>query len=215
MPQSLLPLFPEEESQITGLLSFERRDGRIYYFHGGFPVFSHAEEDRPSFRMFTSQLTVNGNCKQVDIVRAFGVSPISVKRYVKKYREGGPAAFFQPARIRGPHVLTKEVVSQGQLLLNEGFSRSEVAKRLGIKSDTLSKAIRSGRWVEAVKKTTSEGVRKANGVEKMAKRRWGWGVREWSSGSARRQVNCKKPRHDLKRRWMCPMEGFCGRCQPC
>jgi transposase len=164
MPQALLPLFPEEETRITSLFWFEKRDGMVYYFHGGFPVFCHAEEDRQSFRMFTSQLVVNGNCKQVDIVRAFGVSEISMKRYVKKYREGGPAAFFQPTRARRPHVLTKEVMSEAQSLLNEGVSRSDVAKRLDVKSDTFSKAIRSGRLVEPVKKTMNESVRKANGV---------------------------------------------------
>ena len=164
MPQALLPLFAEEETQITSLLSFERREGMIYYFHGGFPIFCHAEQDQKSFRMFTSQLVVNGNCKQVDIVRAFGVSAISLKRYVKKYREGGLAAFFQPQRVRRPHVLTPEVLQEAQSLLNEGVSRCEAAKKLGVKSDTFSKAIRSGRLIEPVKKTKKGRVRKVSGV---------------------------------------------------
>ena len=164
MPQALLPFFAEETTLITSLLSFEKRDGFIYYFHGGFPVFCHAEEDRQSFRMFTSQLVVNGSCRQVDIVRAFGVSAISMKRYVKKYRWGGPGAFFQRPRARRPAVLTKEVVREAQSLLYEGLSRSEVAKELGIKLDTLSKAIRSGRVVEPVKKTMNAAARKASGV---------------------------------------------------
>jgi hypothetical protein len=42
------------------------------------PFFYHAEQDRKSFRLFTSQLVVNGNRWQVDIVKAFGISPISV-----------------------------------------------------------------------------------------------------------------------------------------
>lgn len=89
MPQELLPQFPEAgEGYITDLLSFQKREGMIYNFHGSFPVFCHAEEDEKSFRMFTSQLVVNGNCRQVNIVRAFGVTAISVKRSVKKYREG-------------------------------------------------------------------------------------------------------------------------------
>ncbi|RJP27586.1 MAG: helix-turn-helix domain-containing protein [Candidatus Omnitrophota bacterium] len=110
MPQELLPQFSVvEDGEITDLLSFQKREGMIYYFHGSFPVFCHAEKDRKSFRMFTSQLVVNGNCRQVDIIPAFGVSAISVKRAVKKYREGGTAAFYTPPRTRGASVLTTEM----------------------------------------------------------------------------------------------------------
>lgn len=58
------------------------------------PVFQHPEEDYASFRLFTSQLVVNGNAKQAEIVRAFNVSPSSVKRWVKKHREKGSEVFF-------------------------------------------------------------------------------------------------------------------------
>jgi hypothetical protein len=44
------------------------------------PVFQHPENDYSSFRLFMSQLVVNGNVRQVDIVRAFDVRTISVKR---------------------------------------------------------------------------------------------------------------------------------------
>jgi transposase-like protein len=163
MPQELLPQFTAtEEGEITDLLSFQKREGMIYYFHGSFPVFCHAERDRKTFRMFTSQLVVNGNCRQVDIIRAFGVSAISVKRAVKKYREGGTAAFYSPPRTRGASVLTPDVLKQAQELLSSGVKRAEVAKQLHVKSDTLSKAIRSGRLVEAKKKTKKTEAAKAN-----------------------------------------------------
>lgn len=153
MPQELLPLFPEGEGYITGLLSFEKKDRQIYYFHGGLPVFSHAESDTKSFRLFVSQLVVNGACRQVDIVKAFGISAISMKRYVKRYREGGSEAFFKKPKKRKPRVLTTEVVARAQVLLNEGRNWREVADELGIKRDTFSKALRSGRLVEVGKKT--------------------------------------------------------------
>jgi hypothetical protein len=96
MPQELLPLYPSAgEGYITDLLTFEKRDGTIYYFHGSFPIFSHAEIDRKSLRLFTSQLVVNGTCWQIDLIKAFGVSPISVKRAVKKHREGGGGSLLQ------------------------------------------------------------------------------------------------------------------------
>lgn len=161
MPQEFLPFFSESrEGGISDLLSFQKHGGSVYYFQGAFPIFNHPEEDRKSFRLITSQFVVNGRCKQMDIVRAFGVSPISVKRSVKKYREGGAAAFFQAPRTRGANVLTQEVLQQAQEFLNQGYGKAEVAKRLEIKPNTLHKAIRSKRLVEPVKKTRlTEGAK--------------------------------------------------------
>ena len=53
------------------------------------PLFQHPENDRRSFRMFTAQLICQGTCRQVEIVRAFGVSKNSVIRSVNTYRAGG------------------------------------------------------------------------------------------------------------------------------
>lgn len=155
MPQTLLPIFPSDSTPINDILYVQKRNGQVYYFHGCHPVFSHAEDDMKSFRMFTSQLVVNGNCKQVDIVRAFKISPISMKRYVKKYREGGVKAFFTTRRKRKPRVLTNEVIQRAEELLNEGKKHTEVAVELGIKRDTLYRAILSGR-VRVVKKKRNQ-----------------------------------------------------------
>jgi len=161
MPQTLLPIFPSEAIPINELISFCRRDGTIYYFHGTLPVFTHAESDMKAFRMYTSQLVVNGTCTQAELVRAFGISPISMKRYVKKFRAGGSAAFFALRRKRQPRVLTPEVLKHAQELLAEGQPRSAVARTLELKPDTLSKAVRAGRLVELLKKTTAP-AQKAN-----------------------------------------------------
>ena len=98
--------------------------------------------------MFTSQLVCHGLCKQSDIVRVFGVSGKSVKRYVAKYRQEGIAAFYQPRKTRGATVITNELILQAQERLSRGLSRREVADDLGIKYDTLRKAINQGRLRE-------------------------------------------------------------------
>ena len=162
MPQALLPIFPPEATPINELISFCKRDGTVYYFQGCLPIFSHAEGDRKSFRMFSSQLVVNGNCTQAELVRAFGSSAISMKRHVKKLRAGGSQAFFAPRRKRQPRVLTAEVLQRAQGLLAEGQPRTAVAKVLGIKLDTWSKAVRSGRLVEPLKKKTVPRAPRAN-----------------------------------------------------
>ncbi len=150
--QTLLPIFPAESTRINEILSFEKREGTVWYFHGCMPVFSHGEKDYASFNMYTSQLVVLGQCKQVEIVKAFGVSAISVIRHVKKYREGGPGIFFKVRSVRKSTVLTSEVLIRAQKLINEGKSSYEVSEDLCIKSDTLYRAIRSGRLVEFKKK---------------------------------------------------------------
>jgi predicted DNA-binding protein (UPF0251 family) len=52
-------------------------------------------------------------------------------------------------------VLTPAVLAEAQQLLDEGLEPAEVAARLGIKPDTFSKAVRSGRVHKGVKKTLS------------------------------------------------------------
>lgn len=150
MPQVLLPLIPEGASPISDLISVQRENRQWTYYQGISPFFEHAEDDQRSFRMITAQLVCHGTCQQVDIVRTFGVSANSVKRSVKKYREGGVLAFYEPRHVRGAPVLTHEVLAQAQVLIQSGCSRSEVAERLGIKYETLRKAINGGRLVEPV-----------------------------------------------------------------
>lgn len=131
----------------------------VEYFHGCLPVFCHPDDDMKSFRMFTSQLVANGNCRQVEIVKAFGISAISMKRYVKKYREGGPSAFFEERKKRSAPVLTPEIMEEAQRLLHEGVSKEDVAEALGVKKDTLSKAVRDGRLVAHKKKAKKQRPR--------------------------------------------------------
>ncbi|MCP4258006.1 MAG: hypothetical protein GY774_10830 [Planctomycetes bacterium] len=166
MPQQLLPIYNDEgqEGYITDILSYGKKDGSIYYFLGAYPIYSHPIEDLKSFRLITSQFVVNGRCKQIDLVKAFGVSPISIKRYVKKYRENGAEAFFTPKRSRGAHVLTPKVLEQAQDLLNQGSTPSEVADRLNVIKNTLKKAIRSGRLLEPVKKNQKKEAARVKGA---------------------------------------------------
>ena len=162
MPQTLLPIFPTEATPINDLISFCKRDGAVYYFHGCLPVFTHAESDLKSFRMYSSQLVINGTCTQAELVRAFGISSISMKRHVKKLRAGGSQAFFSTRRKRKPPVLTPEVLQHAQELLAQEQPRSAVAKALNIKLDTLGKAVRAGRLVERSKKKTAPSAPRAN-----------------------------------------------------
>jgi transposase-like protein len=117
----------------------------VSYFYGTLPVFTHDAKDVKSFRLFTSQLYLEGKVKQADLVRVFGVSAISVKRAVKRLQREGPGGFWRPRPKRGPSVLTAAVLGQVQALLDQGCSLQEVAQELSLKYDTLQKAVRAGR----------------------------------------------------------------------
>jgi transposase-like protein len=155
MPQLQLPVFPAGATEIAAEMAVQKQDGRVFYLYGHLPVFQHDEQDLKSFRMFTSQLIANGTVKQKDIVRAFGVPLITVKRSVKLYRERGAEGFFQPkVRKRSGRVLKGEVLKRARALLEEGWSAPEVARELGMLANTLHKAIRAKRLPAAQKKAS-------------------------------------------------------------
>ena len=145
MPQLQLPIFPAGLTAITTEIGFQCESGKVVYFYGHLPVFQHDADDVRSFRLFTSQLIDQGTVRQTDIVRAFGVPLITVKRYVKLLREQGTKGFFAPQQRRAAPVLTSEVLSQAQVLLEAGRSVPEVAGEVQVRADTLRKAIQAGR----------------------------------------------------------------------
>ncbi len=143
-----MPLIADGATRVSDLISVVRENDRWIYFCGAQPVFQHAENDRRSFQMFTAQLICQDACRQVDVLRVFGVSKSSVIRSVSKYRDGGVKAFYTPRATRGASVMTSEVTAQAQQLLGVGWSRREVAEQLDLKLDTLRKAIQQGRLTE-------------------------------------------------------------------
>ena len=89
MPQQILPLIPCGATQINGLVSVWRDDESWTYFLATHPIYSHRKNDPRMFRLTTSQLIDSGACRQVDVVRIFGVSRSSVIRSLNKLRSGG------------------------------------------------------------------------------------------------------------------------------
>ena len=106
MPQLQLPIFLEGVTEVTANVAYEKQDGQVVYYVGMVPIFMHNEDDMASFKMITSQLYINGAAKQVEIVNAFSINPLSLKRWVKKYREEGPSAFYV-RKPRGRKTLKK------------------------------------------------------------------------------------------------------------
>ena len=154
MPQLQLPIFPAGVTEINNRIAVQKDESTVWYLHGHLPVFQHGEGDVRSFRMFTSQMITAGTVKPKEIVKAFGVPMITVKRYVKLYRDQGPKGFYETKpRHSSASVLVGEVLEQAQRLLDEGRSVPEVAEELNVLANTLNKAIGAGRLRGGRKKT--------------------------------------------------------------
>jgi hypothetical protein len=146
MPQMQLPIFPAGVTEINSRVAVEAKDGQVCYVHGHLPVFQHEQADVKSFRMFTSQMIVSGTVKPKEIVETFGVSIVTVKRYLKVYRQHGAQGFYQSKpRHSSASKLKGETLERGQQLLDEGKSVPEMAEELNVLANTLHKAIRAGR----------------------------------------------------------------------
>jgi hypothetical protein len=63
MTQTLLPLIPDGATRINDVVNVVRDGDQWTYFHGAHPIFSHSQDDRRTFQMFTAQLVCQGACR--------------------------------------------------------------------------------------------------------------------------------------------------------
>jgi transposase len=153
MPQRQLPIFPAGVTEINRSVAVQKEGRQVWYIHGHLPVFHHDEKDIQSFRMFTSQMILNGTVKPKEIVEVFGIPSITVKRYVKVFREQGAKGFYDSKpRKSSSSVLKGEVLERARSLLEQGRSVSETSGELNVFANTLHKAIRAGRLPAPQKK---------------------------------------------------------------
>ena len=178
MAQLQLPIFPAGVTEINSRIAVQTEAGRVCYLHGHLPVFQHDEQDMRSFRMFTSQMIEGGTVKPKEIVKTFGVPMITVKRYMKLYREQGAKGFYEAKpRHNSASVLKGKVLEQAQQLLDEGRSVPEVAAELEVLANTLHKAIRAGRLRGVKKKRPCD--KGSNQAERTQPNRQSGGDGQW------------------------------------
>lgn len=145
MGQLLLPLFPADTKMITPVLGVRKQDGTIYYLLSGMPIYSHLEGELNKFRYITSQMLIQGLCKNIDIARAFHVSTQSVKRYKKILSEQGEDPFFRKDLRKGKsHKLLPDVLQRIQEKLNKGQSNYSIAKEESISEGSIRYALSKG-----------------------------------------------------------------------
>ena len=154
MPQVQLPIFPAGCVEINRDLACRTEGEKVVYFNGHLPVFTHTKTDLASFRLFTSQLIVQGSATQGQIAKAFGVPLVAIKRTTKLFRERGSAGFFvSPPRREGTQ-LNAEKLEQARGLILQGHPLRVISEQTGVLVDTLRKAITAGRLPVPKKKRT-------------------------------------------------------------
>jgi len=158
MPQVQLPVFPAGSVEINRDLACRTEGDQVIYYNGHLPVFTHGKRDLASFRLFTSQLIVQGSATQGQIEKAFGVPLVAIKRATKLYRERGAAGFFVPKARREGSKLNTETLEQARALLVQGQPLLVVSQRTSVLTDTLRTAIEAGR-LPAVKTQTQSSAR--------------------------------------------------------
>src|SRR6266481_2289041 len=200
MPQVQLPIFPAGSVEINRELACRVEGEQVVYFNGHLPVFAHAKSDLASFRLFTSQLIVQGSATQGHVAKAFGVPLVAIKRATKLYRERGPAGFFVSGPRREGSKLNGEKLELARALLVQGYGLPVVSTDIltcaGIKLQPTWRKI-SRRLV--VGKRVWESVRSwqrwapARSCNELP-RRCSSTVRLWATGSGRRLAGVTKSR---------------------
>ena len=143
--QLILPLVPSGASKINENLSLVREGGYVRYFCYLFEIGVHREDDLQSFKHKICELISTGACRNIEILRAFGVSGSSLKRWLGEYAEKGPGVFYRVRGTRGGAVLTDSVLHEAQMLLDQGLTRMELSQRLSVSYDAVRKAVKDGR----------------------------------------------------------------------
>ena len=139
-----LPFSLPDATPVGDRYALQTRDGFTYYFFNLEPFDCHPADDRRAMLLRAAKLHVVSGVPQADIMAAFHLSRPTVARAVKRYRERGEDAFFEPRRGRGRTVVDARMADEAAKLLASGISGSACARQLGIPVSTFNENRRAG-----------------------------------------------------------------------
>lgn len=150
MGQQILPLIFEGENSINEKVHYEYnlKTGQVNYYLYCMPCYFHNIDEKNNFKLVIAQLVKTGHCRKCEIITKFQVTKSYIDRAVALLDREGIGGFFKKRNTRSAAVLTDDVLALAQQLLASGETRSEVSIALGIKLNTLGKAIAAGRLIE-------------------------------------------------------------------
>ena len=139
-----LPFSLPDATPIGDRYAMQTRDGITYYFFNLEPFDCHPADDRRAMLLRAAKLQVVSGVRQAAIMGAFNLSRPTLARAVKRYREHGEDAFFEPRRRRGRTVVDAQMAAKAAELLASGMSGSACARHLGIPASTFNENRRAG-----------------------------------------------------------------------
>ena len=139
-----LPFSLPDATPIGDRYAMQTRDGITYYFFNLEPFDCHPADDRRAMLLRAAKLQVVSGVRQAAIMGAFNLSRPTLARAVKRYREHGEDAFFEPRRRRGRTVVDAQMAAKAAELLTSGMSGSACARHLGIPPTTFNENRRAG-----------------------------------------------------------------------
>ncbi len=141
--QLKLPLFPKETKLFNSSFGLFSNGGTVFYLHCGQPVGMHDEEDHNSFRHKIASFIELGLCTQSEVVSTLHVSPDSIRRCCKQYRQDGEAAFFAPDKRKGIQSNIDQSINETKKWLQKQTDLKEKIEALQVeinqKAEALSK----------------------------------------------------------------------------
>jgi len=143
--QTKLPFFPSETKLINYSLGFGEREGTIYYYHSGNPIYCHEKNDRNGYRFAIANLIVNKLCTIKELSESLGEGRKNIERYAKSYREQGAGYFFSRKERRGQcHKMTPEKLTAIQSDLDKSTSIYRIALNHDVSEAAVSYHINNG-----------------------------------------------------------------------
>ena len=132
---------------ISGKCNY-REEGEIrVIFANGIPLLHYASTDKAAEQYAMIHLVESGLATQEEIIAAFGCSRPTLFRARRKYNEGGMAALVPKKTGPKEGSQVKRAMERRLLSLkNKGLSNAAIGSRLGLKEDTVRKALKRLGW---------------------------------------------------------------------
>jgi DNA-binding CsgD family transcriptional regulator len=146
-------LFPEPTQaspstiHISSKCNYREEGDMRVIFANGIPLLHYARDDRTADQYAMIHLVETGLASQQEIAEAFGCSRLTIFRARNKYSEGGMVALMP--KKRGPKGGSKVNKAKGRRILQlkeDGLTNATIGSRLGLKEDTVRKALKRMGW---------------------------------------------------------------------
>lgn len=150
--QKLLPDLTEASPStihISGRCNYREEGDLRVIFANGIPLLHCAREDKAANQYAMIHLVETGLASQQEVAEAFNCSRLTIFRAKNKYDEGGMVALM-PIK-RGPRDGSKVNKAKARRILKlkeAGLTNVAIGSRLGLKEDTVRKALKRMGWLQ-------------------------------------------------------------------